>query len=130
VRARSALPARRLVPAVLLLPEMVRLLPGLLPGLVPVQVAEAATIEVLVNLRRSEASEQFLANRVMLEDALPLAVVLVPAHRFEAGRARQQFVRDVMVRHPTAVDLVVSAFSAKPVKESHCRNLADSMTFR
>ncbi len=130
MRARSALPARRLVPAVLVLPQMARLLPGLLPGLLPVQVAEAATVEVLVNFRRREASEQFLANRVMLENALPLAVMLVHAHRLEADRARQQFVRDVMVRHPTALDLVVSAFSAKPVKESHSRNLADSMTFR
>ncbi len=82
---------------------------GLEPRLIAVQVTEAAAVEVLVDLRRGETSEQFLAERVVLDDALPLAVMLVHAHGLEAGRAGQQLVRNVMVWHPAAVDVIVGS---------------------
>jgi hypothetical protein len=107
------------VPAVLLLPEVICLLLGLEPGLITVQVTEASAVEVLVNLRRGKAGQQFLAERVVLGDAFPLAVMLVHAHGLKAGRARQQVVRDLVVWYPAAVHLVVGALGAAPVKESH-----------
>ena len=110
---------RRSVPAVLLLPEVVRLLAGESLGLVAVQVAVAVIGEVLVDLRRGEAGQHLLAEFVMLDDALALAVVLVQAHRLKAGRARQQLMRDLMVGPPAAVDLVVGFPRFAPFKKSH-----------
>jgi aminoglycoside phosphotransferase (APT) family kinase protein len=109
----------RSVPAVLLLPEVVRLLAGESLGLVAVQVAVAVIGEVLVDLRRGEAGQHLLAEFVMLDDALALSVMLVHAHRGEAGRARQQLMRDLMMGPPAAVDLVVGFPRLAPFKKSH-----------
>ena len=109
----------RSVPAVLLLPEVVRLLAGESLGLVAVQVAVAVVGEVLVDLRRGEAGQHLLAQFVMLDDALALAMVLVHAHRLEAGRARQQLMRDLMMGPPAAVDLVGGFPRFAPFKKSH-----------
>src|SRR3974377_1667633 len=95
------------VPAVLLLPEVVRLLLGPDAGLLAVQVTEPSAAEVLLDLRRGEAGQQFLAELVMLDDAFPLAVMLIHAHRLEADRAREQLVGDLVVWYPIAVNLVI-----------------------
>ncbi|HEY5396194.1 MAG TPA: hypothetical protein VIL16_12435, partial [Trebonia sp.] len=71
-----AAPCAGLVPAVLLLPEVVRLLAGEPLGLVAVQVAVAVILEVLVDLGRGEAGQHLLAELVVLDDAFALAVVL------------------------------------------------------
>jgi hypothetical protein len=85
------------VPAVPLLPEVVSLLASLKPGLLTVEMAEAAAVEVLVNLGGGEAGQHLFPERVVLDDAFPLAVVLVHAHGLETGCAREQFVGDVVV---------------------------------
>jgi hypothetical protein len=107
------------VPAVLLLPEVIRLLAGEPLGLVPVQVAVAVVLEVLLDLRHGEPGEHLLAELVVLDNALALAVVLVHAHRLEAGRAGQQFMRDLMMGPSAAVDLVVGFPRFVPFKKSH-----------
>ena len=109
----------RSVPAVLLLPEVVRLLAGEPLGLVPVQVAVAVILEVLVDLGHGEPGQHLLAELVVLDDSLALAVVLVHPHRLEAGRAGQQLMRDLMMGPPAAVDLVVGFPRFVPFKKSH-----------
>ena len=107
------------VPAVLLLPEVVRLLAGEPLRLVPVQVPVAVVGEVLVDLGRREPGQHLLAELVVLDDALALAVVLVHAHRLEAGRAGQQLMRDLMMGPSAAVDLIVGFPRFVPFKKSH-----------
>ena len=105
--------------AVLLVVEVACLLLGLVLELLAVQVVVVALFQVLVELRGREAGQQFLAQLVVLGDALGLAVVLVHAHGLEARRTGQQLVRHLVRRPLVAVDLVVGALGAEHVKESH-----------
>jgi hypothetical protein len=77
-------------------------------------VAEASVLEVLVHFGRGKAGQQLLAQSVVFDDALALAVMLVHAHRLEADGAGKHFMRDVGVGHPTAVKLVVRVSGRLP----------------
>src|ERR1700722_439683 len=127
--AGSGVPAR-VLPAGVLVPQGVGLLLSLSPGLVAVQVAETPALEVLLNLCHRESGQQLFAELVVLDDAFALAVVLVHPHRLEARRARQQFVGHLVVRRPATIDLIVRAFGAEHVKESHSRNLAERARYK
>src|ERR1700677_1104684 len=121
LRLVALLVSRRVVLTVLLVVQPGGLLLGHVPGLPAVQVTVAALVEVLVHLRGGEAGDHFLAERVMLDDAFALAVVLVHPHCLEASGAGQQFVCYIPVLHPAVVHLTVRLTSAQHVKESHGR---------
>jgi hypothetical protein len=70
--------------------------------------------------------QELLPELVVLGDALALAVVLVHAHGLEAGRARQELVRDLVVRPPAAVDIVMGVVGAEEVEKSHRPELSGS----
>src|SRR5579863_3682885 len=90
------IPARRSA-AVLLPPQVLRLLAGHPAGLVPAQVAVTAAVEVLVDLRRDEGGEELLGEPVVHRYALVLPVVLVHAHGLEADRGGDQLVCHLVV---------------------------------
>src|SRR6202035_764481 len=111
----------RVVLAVLLVGQGARLLLGLVLELLAVQVVVVALLQVLVELGGGEAGQEFLAELMVLGDALVLTVVLVHAHGLEARRAGEQLVRDLVARPLVVVNLVIGVLCAEHVEKSHGR---------
>jgi len=104
---------------VLLVVQVLGLLPRLRVSLIPVQVAEQVTFEVLVDLSGGEAGEQLFRHRVMHRLAVGLPVLLVHPHRLEPGRACDQLMGHVVAGVVRVVELLVSALRAELVEEVH-----------
>lgn len=90
-------------------------------SLSPVQVTEAALLEVLVQLGGDEAGEQLLGELVMLNLALTLLVMLKHPHRLETDRAGQQLVRNAAVRLAATVNLAMCGLCVITAEKSHGR---------